>query len=204
MAARTPHPRLRSNLALIGGRGCGKSSIAKRLARRNRHFMLFSLDALVRYEAGGLSIPEIVETSGWRRFRELELEVVRKVCRFPDSALLDCGGGVVVDLDDDGHEVFSPRKVDALRESARVVYLKRDPAYLERRVGADPDRPELSATRSFREILERRDPWYRRAAHRTIECGELSKSALTDRILEWFYAETGVEGDSAAASAVDD
>jgi shikimate kinase len=204
MAARTPHPELTANLALVGGRGCGKSSVAKRIARRNRNFMLFSLDALVRYEAGGHSIPEIVAQGGWPRFREIELDVVRKVTRFPDSALLDCGGGVVVELDAAGREVFSESKVEALRASARVVYLRRDPEYLERRIGVDPNRPALSETESFREVIERRDPWYRRAAHLTLDCGDLSKSSITERVLAWFYAETGVSGDASLASDGED
>ena len=79
MALRTEHSEVVRNLALIGGRGCGKSSIAKRLARTNRNFMLFSLDALVRYEAGGSTIPEIVERDGWLGFRDREFEVVEKV-----------------------------------------------------------------------------------------------------------------------------
>ena len=57
MPARTPHPELTRNLALIGGRGSGKSSVTKRLARRNRNFMLFSLDALIRYERGDTATP---------------------------------------------------------------------------------------------------------------------------------------------------
>ena len=50
MTTRIAHPDLNRNLVLIGGRGCGKSSVAKRLVRLNRNFMLFSLDALIRYE----------------------------------------------------------------------------------------------------------------------------------------------------------
>jgi len=204
MSERTPHPQLRSSLALIGGRGCGKSSVAKRLARRNRHFLLFSLDALIRYESGGISIPEIVERHGWAHFREVEYQVVEKVTRFPSSTLLDCGGGVVVDLDPNGEEVFSERKVEALRSHAHVVYLWRDPRYLVQRAASDPDRPALSQTESFREILDRRDPWYRRAAHWTLDCTDLSKSALTERILAWFYERTGVEGDPGLVSDSED
>ena len=96
MSIRTPHPSLKYNLALIGGRGCGKSSVGKRLARTNRNFMLFSLDALIRYESKAASIPEIVEARGWSGFRELEFEVVKKVSAFlarfgsiPDMLELD-------------------------------------------------------------------------------------------------------------------
>jgi len=182
------HPELRKNLVLIGGRGCGKSSIAKRLARTNRHFMLFSLDALVRYEAGGRSIERIVRSEGWAGFRERELEVVRKVARFRGGALIDTGGGVVAELDANGRERYSRAKVGALRRHGWVVYLHRDVGHLARRSAGDPSRPALSSTESFREIMERREPWYRRAADFVLDCGEGDKTELASRILQRFYA----------------
>jgi len=193
MATRTPHPELTRNLVLIGGRGCGKSSVAKRLARRNRSFMLFSLDALIQYEAGGLPIPEIVEREGWAGLRSLELEVVEKLAQVRASALLDCGGGVVVELNEAGDEVFSQRKVEALRKHGLVVYLYRDSDYLLERIGGDRNRPSLSESRSFHEIMAQRDPWYRRAAHYVLDCGDLEKVEVADRVLSWFYGEIGVE-----------
>lgn len=187
MAPRPPHPELLCNLALIGGRGCGKSSVAKRIARRNRHFMLFSLDALIRYEAAGRSIPEIVEREGWSGFRRRELEVVEKVAAFEREALLDCGGGVVVELDAQGEEIYSKQKVATIRQHGLVVYLRRDPEYLLERIGADPNRPALSETRSFLDLMERRDPWYRKAADLVVDCGERRKRELTELVLDWFY-----------------
>ncbi|GAB4346975.1 MAG: shikimate kinase [Gammaproteobacteria bacterium] len=176
----------RKNLVLIGGRGCGKSSIARRIKKENKLFTLFELDALIRYEAGGLTIPEIVETQGWRGFRELEYQVVRKVSAFPKGALIDAGGGVVVDLDDQGQEVYSERKVNALRSYGLIVYLQRDIDYLIRKVEGDANRPPLSAQKSFTEIMKRRDPWYREAADWVLHCRDLSKRELASRILEWF------------------
>ena len=190
---RTPHPDLTRNLALIGGRGCGKSSIAKRLARCNRNFMLFSLDALIRYESAAASIPEIVAERGWASFRDLEFEVVAKAAAFSSGALLDCGGGVVVDLDPQGNEIFSERKVDALRAHSRVVYLARDVDYLVSRVGSDPDRPSLSDQHDFKTIMARRDPWYRQAADVVIDCNDDGKTEIARTVLRWFYEEIGVD-----------
>jgi shikimate kinase len=190
-AKRVKHPEIRCNLALIGGRGCGKTSISKRVALANRGFMLFSTDAMIRYEAGGRTIPEIVEEHGWHRFRDFEFEVIEKLTRMKRGVLLDCGGGVVVDLDDRGEEHFSERKVERLRADGIVVYLKRDHRFLADKVAGDPNRPDLSASKSFLEIMERREPWYTEAAHHVIECGDASKSEIAAEIVKLFYRETG-------------
>jgi shikimate kinase len=193
MGDRLEHPELKKNLVLIGGRGSGKSSLAKRLARTNRHFMLFSLDAMVRYEAEGASIPEIVSREGWSGFRARELAVVEKVAAIEGGALVDCGGGVVVELDRDGNERYSARKVDALKRHGRIVYLRRSLDYLEDRAEDDEDRPTLSGAESFRQIMKRREPWYQRAADHEIECGQRSKGALAREILDWFYRDQKIK-----------
>jgi shikimate kinase len=189
----TRHPELSRNLVLIGGRGSGKSSLAKRIARENRHFMLFSLDALIRYEANGASIRDIVAREGWPGFRARELAVVQKVSAIPGGALVDTGGGVVVELDRDGRERYSAQKVDALRRHGRIVYLHRDVDYLVERSDEDADhRPALSNGESFEQIMKRREPWYRRAAHHVIECGNRTKGEIADAIVAWFYRDLGL------------
>ena len=192
MSARVPHPEITHNLVLVGGRGSGKSSIGKRLARLNRNFMPFSLDDLIRYEAAGRSIPEIVDAEGWVGFREREYAVVHKLSAFDRGALIDCGGGVVVDLDDSGEEIYSERKVELLREHGLVVYLHRDSHYLFERISGDPNRPLLSGKKSFREIMKRRHRWYREAADFEVDCADLTKDEITSLILAWFYDRTGV------------
>lgn len=189
MGERVEPPELKKNLVLVGGRGCGKSSLAKRLARTSRHFMLFSLDALIRYEAAGAKIPDIVAREGWAGFRARELAVVEKVAAIAGGALVDCGGGVVVELDRDGRERYSARKIDALKRHGRIVYLHRSLDYLEQRAEDDGNRPALSGAESFRQIMKRREPWYRRAADHVIECGERSKSAIARDILDWFHRD---------------
>lgn len=188
---------LSKNLVLVGGRGCGKSGVSRRLQRMEKRFSLFPLDALISYESGGRSIPEIVADQGWHGFRDVERSVVGKVGSMPGGALVDCGGGVVVELDADGNEVYGEGKVAALREHGLVVYLERDPAYLAERIAGDPNRPSLSSAESFFEIMARRDPWYRRAAHLTLPCTGVRKTEIAERVLAWFREQL----DASSASA---
>ena len=58
-----------THLVLIGGRGCGKSSMCRRIAALDSRWQLFPLDTLIQYEAEGLSIAEIVAAHGTRRRR---------------------------------------------------------------------------------------------------------------------------------------
>ena len=212
---RTPH----ASLILIGGRGCGKSALCKRLVASDPRFDLRVLDDMIVEEAG-MSIPKIVKERGWRWFRDAEFSACERVAARARErrafgelegnphlwTLIDAGGGVVVDLDDDGNEVFSERKVDALRGATTktgarenvLVYLRRDVGYLVNRTMGDKNRPSLSDTVSFAKLMERRDPWYFRAADYVVdatggavESEVRTKREIKEEVLEYFYAETG-------------
>ena len=206
-----------ASLILIGGRGCGKSALCKRLVASDPRFTLRSLDDMI-VEDAGMSIPKIVERRGWRWFRDAEFAACERVVAgarerrrtsgdaTPRWTLVDAGGGVVVDLDDRGNEVFSERKVEALRgEKTRagarenvLVYLKRDVGYLMNRTAGDRNRPRLSGSVSFATLMERRAPWYFRAADYVVDAAGgavesevKSKREIKREVLEYFYAETG-------------
>ena len=189
------------NLILIGGRGCGKSSVCRRIQAFDKRFKTFVLDDLIVYEAG-MSIPAIVEAHGWRYFRDLEYKVCQKAASaFDGWTLIDAGGGVVVDLDENGNEMYSERKVEALKANGgKVVFLDRDIEYLCRRIAGDSNRPDLSATASFTEIMERRHPCYSRAADIIIDVGRsaddnerplMKKKRIASRVLRWYYDVVG-------------
>jgi shikimate kinase len=194
----------KKNLAIIGGRGCGKSSICRRLFAHDKRFKLLSLDDLIVYE------------NSWEYFRDVEFRCCAKAANaFSEFTLIDCGGGICVDLDEEtGEEIYSERKVNALKETAMIVYIKRDTDYLASKIAGDANRPSLSETNSFKEIMERRGPWYERAADLildgSLESGSggsnenkkntnnettalVKKKKIGKEILRYFYAKAGIE-----------
>ena len=184
-------PGRSQHLALIGGRGCGKTSTAACLAALHSALRLLDLDAMT-LEAGGVnSVTQIVNQGGWRAWRDLEYDVLERALQGPPPALVDCGGGIVVDLDAEDREVLSERKVALLRNHCRVVYLRCDPDLLWSRIAGDPGRPALSADESFQALMARREPWYQAAADRVIEADAASPEELAQQIGAWFLGESG-------------
>ena len=157
------------NICFIGMRGAGKSNVSRRIAVNTKR-NVFSTDALIEYEHGGRSVADIVRGSvdGWRDFREAEFAVVQKVTKL-DGIIIDAGGGIVVDLDADGDEVFSDRKVDLIRATGPIVWLTGDIERLAIKVTASASRPTLSDSKTMIEISNRRLPFYQRAADLVID-----------------------------------
>lgn len=151
------------NINLVGMRGVGKSNVARRLSVLAKRPVM-STDSLIEYEMG-MSIPDLVQRQGgdWSDFREKEYRVLQRLSSM-DGIIVDCGGGVIVDLDKDGNEAFSTRKVEALHQGGPVVWLKGDIARLAAKTANDPSRPSLHDLHTAEQIMRRREPYYQRAA----------------------------------------
>lgn len=162
--------QVRTNIAFIGGRGAGKSKISRKFSKLSER-ALFSTDTLISYDEGGLSIAKIVESrGGWPAFREMEYNVLKKLCRM-ENIIIDCGGGILVEAADPDSkivsETFSERKASLLKSCAQVVYIKRNMEWLFEKNKTDSNRPELGG--SYLELMERRIPWYEQTADLTID-----------------------------------
>ncbi len=164
---------------LIGMRGVGKTNIARRVSFLTKRPVM-STDVLVEYEHG-LPIPAFVAEHGWLAFREAEFEVVRKVTRL-DGLIIDAGGGVIVDLDVQGREVYSTRKVDLLKDNGEIVFLAGDIDRLAAKVSGDPRRPSLHDVTSTVDLMRARLPFYETAADWTIDVEGRQRGDIADDI----------------------
>ncbi|MBK8394696.1 MAG: shikimate kinase [Leptospiraceae bacterium] len=152
------------NIALIGPRGVGKSKVSRKLSKI-LSMPVLSTDMLAIYEAGGISIPEQIQADKgkWNNFRKLELSILENLSN-SKNIILDCGGGILFDVDREGREFYSEKKVNVLKSFCTVFGLSHNTDYLVEKVINDSERPVLSQINSYREVLERRLPFYQSAS----------------------------------------
>ena len=165
------------NIVLIGYRGSGKSTVAKRLASAQKMPHVCLDEEIVK--KAGKSIPDIVSDHGWEYFRDLESEIV-KVYSEKQGWVVDAGGGVIL----------RENNVTLLRKSGLLVWLKAAPSVLIERMQGDTQRPALKKGKTFleevEEVLREREPLYRAAAHREIDSTGLTPEEVSLTI-QGFY-----------------
>ncbi|MBL7126065.1 MAG: shikimate kinase [Dehalococcoidales bacterium] len=165
---------MKSNIALIGFMGTGKTAVGRLLAEKlGRGFI--ELDALIE-QIAGKTIPEIFAKDGETAFRELEIEATRDVAG-KENTVVACGGGVVL----------NQINIDRLRKHSVIVYLTASPeAILKRTLSDTNERPLLVAedkTGEVRKLLEFRQPFYERAADITVDTSGLEVAGVVEQII---------------------
>ncbi|MBF0185763.1 MAG: shikimate kinase [Magnetococcales bacterium] len=172
------------NIVLIGLRGCGKSSVSRLLAKMSKRPLL-STDLLFSYENNGQSISDFVAAchGDWRPFRDQEYAITCKASAL-DNLIIDCGGGIVVDCLQQNQEIFSARKVSALRRNGLLFWLNGDLQRLARKVQEDPSRPALNSHLPLLTVMQQRLPFYQQAAHHIIDIEGKTRKQIAHTILQ--------------------
>lgn len=165
------------NIVLIGYRGTGKSEVGALLADRLK-MACIGMDAEIVRRAG-MSIPEIVETYGWPKFRAMESEVAQKLSG-QDNVIIDTGGGVIERTEN----------IANFQKNSRIFWLKASVETIVARIEDGTQRPALTDgktfTREVAEVLEQRLPKYKTAAQYEIDTDTLTPEQVADRIITIF------------------
>lgn len=145
-------------ITLIGYRGCGKSSIAPRLARRLEWSWIDS-DRVIE-ERAACSIRQIFETEGEAGFRKRESEVLAELLQ-RDHLVVASGGGAVL----------AEENRILMRAAGPVVWLHASIEVLAKRLSRDrsagENRPSLTGrpiAEEVAEVMAIREPLYRECA----------------------------------------
>jgi shikimate kinase len=159
------------SIVLIGYRGCGKTSIGKKLADRLWQPFVDTDDLVVK-KAGGKSIKDIFEQDGEERFRQLEAEAIKEAAKLEEHVIALGGGGAT-----------RQENVKILRDAGhKLIYLRCEPAELFRRISLDPNtgtsRPPLTkgggGIEEIATVMAQREPAYRAAAQAELDVTHLS------------------------------
>jgi len=165
---------MKTNIALIGFMGAGKTAVGKALAKKlNRKFA--ELDLLIEQKAGK-SIPEIFQQDGEIAFRELEIEVTKEIAR-EKYLVIACGGGIVL----------NKINIDRLKKESIIVYLTASPSVILKRVsGGRGERPLLKGdnpSSTIEGLLRFRRPFYERAADIKINTSKLDIDSVSEQVI---------------------
>ena len=161
------------SIVLIGMMGAGKSSVGRSLQRQSGLARL-DTDEMLAAEFG-MSIAQIFEEHGEKRFRDAETEVLRKLA--PDRpAIIVTGGGIVLRAEN----------VGLLKAIGTIVWLAADEAILFERAARRDHRPLLQKENPrtiFSQLFKEREPLYAAAADIRIDTSRITHDEVAETIL---------------------
>jgi shikimate kinase len=161
------------NLFLVGMMGAGKTTLGRALAQRTGLDFVDTDRVLI--ERTGVPVATIFEIEGEDGFRKRESDVLAELAE-RQGCVVATGGGAVLAEDN--------RRV--MRAAGTVIYLRARLESLWERTRHDTSRPLLATPdprATLAQILEKRDPLYRDAAHLIVETGSQSAAALVNRVM---------------------
>lgn len=143
--------RGQQNLVLIGMPGCGKTTIARQLAKR-LHRDFFDADKEI-VDRAGKSIPEIFAEDGEEAFRALESQVLEDLGK-KTGIVISTGGGCVT----------RARNTPFLKQNGVVIFLERPLSLLE-----TDGRPLSKSPEALAAMKKERQPLYQALADHSFE-----------------------------------
>jgi shikimate kinase len=165
---------MKSNIALIGFMGAGKSAVGKALAAA-AGMDFIDLDNMIEEQAGK-SISEIFARDGEASFRLIEAAIANDAAG-RENTVIACGGGVVLDQ----------ANIEALRRNAVIIYLAAEPSTMLRRVLNSREKRPLLQTidpaAAMDDLLKHREPLYEAAADRIVNTSDLDIGGVVQNIL---------------------
>jgi shikimate kinase len=163
----------KGNIFLVGMMGAGKTTLGRALAQRLGREFVDSDRILV--ERTGVPVATIFEIEGEEGFRRRESAVLAELA-LRDGLVVATGGGAVL----------SAENRQLLRARGTVIYLRARLESLWERTRQDTTRPLLATAdprATLAELLEKREPLYREAAHIVVDTGAQSTSTLAGRVM---------------------
>ena len=167
------------NIALIGFRGTGKTTLSRMLANKMDKKVISTDEEIKKRTKTSIDI--FVKKEGWDRFRDIESEVIEYICDF-DECIFDTGGGVVV----------RNENIINLKKNGLIVLLTADAKTITERLKKGSGRPALTKGNYIDEVndvMRKREENYKKAADYIIDTSEISPEDACDLIMHYIRME---------------
>ena len=168
---------MKKHIALVGFMAAGKSTIAKKLARK-LECASYDIDDLV-VEAHG-AISDIFYSQGEAAFRTYERDAIEHVIEDGPAGIIALGGGAVTNDD----------TLKLLKKRTYRVFIKVAPEQILGRLRRSPRvRPMIGPTPTLHKIKELYAQRMPRYAHAdlVVEADSLSTAQIIEQIVEWTH-----------------
>ena len=169
----------RANIAFIGFRGTGKSTIAALLVKKLAREIVSTDKEIEKNEEK--TIAEIVGARGWEYFRKIECEILQDVCT-GQNIIIDCGGGIVLQ---------ESNRIVLQRTASKIIWLQADVDIIEKRIGNDKNRIRFTDEKTLREEIiyeiSQREKLYAHIATHTFNTSLMSANESAENILKLIH-----------------
>lgn len=162
------------NIALIGYRGVGKTTIGKHLAITLK-MSFIDIDEQIEQEQGR-KIAEIFANEGETFFRKLESEKIEEICYSSENTVIATGGGVISNW----------RNMFFIKSTSIIVYFDCTKEIIITRLKEDDSRPSLTNRCLDDEVkitLEDRKPLYEKYTDLVVEVSNNSVDQVVEDII---------------------
>jgi len=160
------------NIILIGFMGSGKSSVAAVLAQKLKCPHV-ETDELILKKSERKNVKELFSLDGEIRFREMEIDIAKKICA-EKNTIISTGGGIVI----------NKICIDYLKQHGTVIFLSTSFTEIVKRLHGDNSRP-LFANKSFaQKLFQFREGLYKEYADIIISTDGKSMNEITNLIIK--------------------
>ncbi|MCR5785621.1 MAG: shikimate kinase [Eubacterium sp.] len=162
-----------NNIYFTGFMGTGKTTVSKKLCELTGAKWIDTDEEIEKEE--GRKISDIFAADGEEYFRKAETAILKKIAASKDRLVVSCGGGLVL----------KDENINIMKESGSVVFLSALPETIFEHVKYSHNRPVLEGNMNvefIRELLEKRLPFYEKAADFRVECDGKSVKEITAEV----------------------
>ena len=163
------------NIAIMGFRGTGKTTVCKLLARKLDKKLILTEEEILKKTG---SIQKYVKKYGWDKLREIESDIMEKLSDF-DDCIFDISGDIVM----------RNENMISLKRNSIIILLTADLRTIENRLKNKTMTDSYDYADEMKEFFQEREAKYQKSADYTIDTSSLSPNEVCELVTHYMQLE---------------